>query len=69
MTTEKQIIEKLKEYIKECDRLMGNWESSHISLVNLRAEISALELQGEREKRVKSQIMIMLKLEKQECLV
>ena len=39
----KALYEKQKEYINQCNKLMGNWESSHISLIKLRAELSLLE--------------------------
>lgn len=36
-------INKLKEYIKKADKLMGNWENSHIELTKLRQEIGLME--------------------------
>ena len=38
-----EYINKLNEYIRKADKLMGNWESSHIELTKLREEISKLE--------------------------
>ena len=40
-----KLIHKLKEYIRHCDRIIGNWEQSNITLTKLRREIAALEKQ------------------------
>ena len=45
-----KLIHKLKEYIRHCDRIIGNWEQSNITLTNLRREIAALEKQIEQDK-------------------
>ena len=39
----KQLIEKLKEYIKALEKRVGNYELSHIELINLRHSICILE--------------------------
>jgi Fic family protein len=43
MTKQEQLIEKLKEYIKTADRLLGNYGTSHMTLNRLRLAIGCLE--------------------------
>jgi hypothetical protein len=43
MTKQEKIIEKYKKYIKALEKRVGNYELSHIELINLRHEICILE--------------------------
>lgn len=47
--TEIKYVEKLKAYIKKCDKILGEWECSEISLTKLRREIEELGKQCQFE--------------------
>ena len=47
--TEIKYVKKLKAYIKKCDKILGEWECSEISLTKLRREIAELGKQCQFE--------------------
>lgn len=53
MTKKDELIAKMEEYIETSNKLMGNWESSHILLVNIRQEIDRLKKEIEKEEKRK----------------